>query len=154
VILEHYRREVESIYALTLLTVWISAAWCLAQMPQPMPPGPPPDPARPPLGPVDQADENFSFLRNPANRTPFSATSAQPFRFGWVCRIKRWWHRSFYPEFPVKVIAPSGYFAVSLKALLTRHTCISSRSRAPKIGSEASFRPTALSAHHLIPLGA
>ncbi len=34
-----------------------------------MPPGPPSNPARPPLAPVDQADENFSFLKDPANRT-------------------------------------------------------------------------------------
>src|SRR5580704_5723268 len=40
-----------------------------AQPPQPMPPGPPSDPARPLLIPVDQADENFSFLRDPSKRT-------------------------------------------------------------------------------------
>ena len=34
-----------------------------------MPPGPPSNPARPPLAPVDQADENFSLLKDPANRT-------------------------------------------------------------------------------------
>jgi len=45
------------------------AAATRAQTPQPMPPGPPPDPARPPLTPVDQADENFTFLRDPAKRT-------------------------------------------------------------------------------------
>ena len=36
-----------------------------------MPPGPPQNPLRPALGPVDQSDENFSFLRNPADRTDF-----------------------------------------------------------------------------------
>ena len=35
-----------------------------------MPPGPL-DPERPLLGPVDQSDENFTFLRNPAERTDF-----------------------------------------------------------------------------------
>src|ERR1700723_3239130 len=42
-----------------------------AQKPHPMPPGPPPDPARPPLTPVDQADENFTFLKDPSKRTDF-----------------------------------------------------------------------------------
>jgi hypothetical protein len=36
-----------------------------------MPPGPPPDPARPLLTPVDQADENFTFLKDPSKRTDF-----------------------------------------------------------------------------------
>jgi hypothetical protein len=49
----------------------MSSAAALAQTPQPMPPGPPQNPLRPALGPVDQSDENFSFLRNPANRTDF-----------------------------------------------------------------------------------
>jgi hypothetical protein len=34
-------------------------------------PGPPQNPLRLALGPVDQSDENFSFLRNPADRTDF-----------------------------------------------------------------------------------
>jgi hypothetical protein len=33
-----------------------------------MPPGPPPNRKRPALRPVNPADEDFSFLRNPANR--------------------------------------------------------------------------------------
>jgi hypothetical protein len=36
-----------------------------------MPPGPPPNPARPPLAPVDQADADYRFLPDPANRTDF-----------------------------------------------------------------------------------
>ena len=55
--------------AFAFLTILTSTASTLGQTPQPMPPGPPPNPARPPLAPVDQADENFSFLRNPAERT-------------------------------------------------------------------------------------
>ena len=55
--------------SLGLLTILLSSAAALAQMPQPMPPGPPPNPVRPPLTPVDQADENFTFLRDPSNRT-------------------------------------------------------------------------------------
>jgi len=55
----------------TLLAVWFFSTLSLAQTPQPMPPGPPPNPARPPLAPVDQADENFTFLRDPSNRTDF-----------------------------------------------------------------------------------
>jgi hypothetical protein len=47
----------------------MSSAASRAQTPQPMPPGPPENPLRPALAPVGQADENFSFLRNPANRT-------------------------------------------------------------------------------------
>jgi hypothetical protein len=47
-----------------LLIILMSSARTLAQTPQPMPPGPPPDPARPPLAPVDQANENFSLLRD------------------------------------------------------------------------------------------
>jgi hypothetical protein len=53
---------------LGLLTILLSSAAALAQTPQPMPPGPPPNPARPPLTPIDQAGENFTFLRDPSNR--------------------------------------------------------------------------------------
>src|SRR6202050_3067480 len=53
--------------ALLVLLMWSAAS--LAQTPQPMPPGPPENPLRPELGPVDQSNENFSFRRNPANRT-------------------------------------------------------------------------------------
>jgi hypothetical protein len=47
----------------------MSSAALLAQTPQPIPPGPPQNPLRPALAPVDQANEDFSFLSNPANRT-------------------------------------------------------------------------------------
>jgi hypothetical protein len=57
------------VFALLVVLLWSTRT--LAQTPQPMPPGPPPNPARPPLTPVDQADENFTFLRNPSNRTDF-----------------------------------------------------------------------------------
>jgi len=45
-----------------------------------MAPGPPPNPERPaPLTPVNQAEEDFSFLRNPANRTdPWDPLKYQP----------------------------------------------------------------------------
>jgi hypothetical protein len=50
-----------------------------AQTPQPMPPGPPPNPVRPVLTPVNQADEDFSFLANPAYRTdPWDPLKYQP----------------------------------------------------------------------------
>jgi hypothetical protein len=52
-----------------LHAILILSASALAQTPQPMPPGPPPNPARPQLTPVDQCDENFTFLRDPANQT-------------------------------------------------------------------------------------
>jgi len=52
-----------------LLILLMSSAAPLAQTPQPPPPGPPENPLRPLLAPVGQADENWSFLRNPANRT-------------------------------------------------------------------------------------
>ncbi len=55
------------LFAIFLLGMLSGGA--LAQTPQPMPPGPPQDPARPLLTPVDQADENFSFLRDPSKRT-------------------------------------------------------------------------------------
>src|SRR5215471_2602694 len=54
-------------FALVIAAISSIRAW--AQTPQPMPPGPPPNRERPPLAPVNQADENFSFLRDPANRT-------------------------------------------------------------------------------------
>jgi hypothetical protein len=41
-----------------------------AQTPDPHPPGPPPDPARPPLNPFP-AEQNWSFLADPAKRTDF-----------------------------------------------------------------------------------
>src|ERR1700733_15704707 len=63
-------RSIRTIFvALVLLLVW--SATTMAQTPQPPPPGPPQNPLRPELGPVDQSDENFSFLRNPADRTDF-----------------------------------------------------------------------------------
>jgi hypothetical protein len=52
-----------------LHVILILSASALAQTPQPMPPGPRPNPARPQLTPVDQADENSTFLRDRANRT-------------------------------------------------------------------------------------
>jgi hypothetical protein len=55
------------LFAIVLLGTLSGRA--VAQTPQPMPPGPPQDPARPLLTPVDQADENFSFLRDPSKRT-------------------------------------------------------------------------------------
>jgi Alginate export len=42
----------------------------MAQTPDPQPPGPPPDPARPPLNPFP-AEQNWSFLADPAKRTDF-----------------------------------------------------------------------------------
>jgi hypothetical protein len=54
-----------------LLTISLLATRGLAQTPTPIPPGPPPNPARPPLAPVDQADADYRFLRDPANRTDF-----------------------------------------------------------------------------------
>ena len=55
----------------TIVLVLMLSGGSLAQTPQPMPPGPPPDPDRPLLTPVDQADENFSFLKDPSKRTDF-----------------------------------------------------------------------------------
>ena len=66
-------------------SAWRSVAWALwasvvisviacqvlAQTPDPRAPGPAPNPARPPLAPVDQADGDYTFLRDPANRTDF-----------------------------------------------------------------------------------
>src|ERR1700733_10157985 len=57
------------IYFTAVLVLFSGAA--RAQTPQPIPPGPPMNPERPPLAPVDQADENFSFLRDPSNRSDF-----------------------------------------------------------------------------------
>jgi Alginate export len=65
------RLRLVGMVALAVLTILASSSYTKAQTPQPMPPGPPPNPARPPLAPVDQADENWSFLRDPANRTDF-----------------------------------------------------------------------------------
>lgn len=55
--------------AVALLALLASSFGARAQTPQPMPPGPLTEPERPALLPVNQADENFSFLRDPANRT-------------------------------------------------------------------------------------
>jgi hypothetical protein len=61
-------RSIQTILV-ALLMLLVSSTPALAQTPQPMPPGPPQNPLRPVLAPVGQADENWSFLRNPANRT-------------------------------------------------------------------------------------
>lgn len=61
------RRLIGAVVVALLIILMSSAP--LAQTPQPMPPGPPPNPARPPLTPVDHSDENFTFLRDPSNRT-------------------------------------------------------------------------------------
>jgi hypothetical protein len=49
----------------------MTAYQVLAQTPPPLAPGPAPNPARPPLAPVDEADGDFTFLKDPANRTDF-----------------------------------------------------------------------------------
>src|SRR6201996_8056118 len=51
-----------------------------AQTPDPQPPGPPPDPARPPLNPFP-AEQNWSFLADPAKRIDFF-DPAKYIRFG------------------------------------------------------------------------
>jgi hypothetical protein len=56
------------VFALVITVIYPIRGW--AQTPQPLPPGPI-NPERPPLAPVDQSDENFTFLRNPAERTDF-----------------------------------------------------------------------------------
>ena len=55
----------------SVFLVGMLSGGALAQTPQPMPPGPPQDSARPLLTPVDQADENFTFLKDPSKRTDF-----------------------------------------------------------------------------------
>jgi len=55
--------------AIALVTIFSNSARAWPQTLQPMPPGPPPNRKRPALTPVNPADEDFSFLRNPANRT-------------------------------------------------------------------------------------
>jgi hypothetical protein len=62
----------KGIRAVTLAVVMtaISSTRGWLQTPQLLPPGPI-NPERPPLAPVDQSDENFTFLRNPAERTDF-----------------------------------------------------------------------------------
>src|SRR3984957_20821041 len=68
-ICRRYGRVAEIVCFTAVIVLFAAAA--KAQTPQPMPPGPPPDPARPPLTPVDQADENFTFLKDPSKRTDF-----------------------------------------------------------------------------------
>jgi hypothetical protein len=65
------RRAFADALLLTTVLVGVLSGFALAQTPQPMPPGPPQDPTRPLLGPVDQADENFTFLKDPSKRTDF-----------------------------------------------------------------------------------
>ena len=65
--------------AFVILLIFGLSTCTWAQTPQPMPPGPPPNPARPALTPVNHADENFSFLANPAYRTdPWDPLKYQP----------------------------------------------------------------------------
>jgi hypothetical protein len=64
-------------FVILLIFGFSTCTW--AQTPQPMPPGPPPNPVRPLLTPVNQADEDFSFLANPAYRTdPWDPLKYQP----------------------------------------------------------------------------
>jgi Alginate export len=65
------RRKVAEAIGVAALIVLISPAIVMPQTPQPMPPGQLTNPERPLLAPVDQADENFSFLRDPSKRTDF-----------------------------------------------------------------------------------
>src|SRR5580692_7056156 len=51
-----------------MIALWPFAA--PAQTPDPQPPGPPPGPARPPLNPFP-AEQNWSFLADPSERTDF-----------------------------------------------------------------------------------
>jgi hypothetical protein len=50
--------------------ILLSSVTARAQTPPPMPPGPQ-NPERPPLAPQGQADQNWSFLSNPTDRTDF-----------------------------------------------------------------------------------
>src|SRR5713101_6046913 len=65
------RRAIADTLLFTIVLVGMLSGGALAQTPSPMPPGPPADPARPFLAPQDQADENFTFLKNPSKRTDF-----------------------------------------------------------------------------------
>jgi hypothetical protein len=69
--LRFQRRSFSDILLFTTVLIGILSGTALAQIPQPLPRGPPEDPARPLLGPVDQADENFTFLKDPSKRTDF-----------------------------------------------------------------------------------
>jgi hypothetical protein len=62
------RRPV-GVIVVVLLSILMFSRLSLAQTPQPMPPGPPENPARPPLSPNYQGEQDWSFLKNPANRT-------------------------------------------------------------------------------------
>jgi hypothetical protein len=89
----------------------------LAQTPPPIPPGPQPNPARPPLAPVDQAEENFSFLRDPANRrdfwdpvkyVPLDQTGDSYLTFGFEARSEyEWFHNQMFGQGPQD---PHGYW--------------------------------------------
>jgi hypothetical protein len=62
------------------LVIALSPLTARAQTPDPHPPGPAPDPARPPLNPFP-AEQNWSFLRDPAKRTDLF-DPAKYIRFG------------------------------------------------------------------------
>jgi hypothetical protein len=69
-----HRRLLEDIshWDLLLIALFIALSQmpARAQTPDPRPPGPAPDPARPPLNPFP-AEQNWSFLADPAKRTDF-----------------------------------------------------------------------------------
>ena len=95
----------------------MSSAVALAQTPQPMPPGPPPNPARPPLTPIDQAGENFTFLRDPSNRAdlwdplkyvPLDRTGDFYLTFGFEFRSEyEWFQNAMWGAGPQTI---SGYW--------------------------------------------
>jgi hypothetical protein len=63
-------RRLGGVIGIALLMILVFSPRSSGQTPPPMPPGPQ-NPERPPLAPQGQADQNWSFLSNPADRTDF-----------------------------------------------------------------------------------
>jgi alginate export protein len=57
-------------WLMAVLAIALSQLPAMAQTPDPQPPGPAPNPARPPLNPFP-AEQNWSFLADPSERTDF-----------------------------------------------------------------------------------
>ena len=102
---------------IALVTISMLATRASAQTPAPMPPGPPPNPARPPLAPVDQADADYRFLGDPANRTdfwdtlkyvPLNRTGSSYLTFGFEARAEyEYFHNQMWGGGPQDT---DGYF--------------------------------------------
>src|SRR5262249_17330775 len=105
------------VVAVALAAILLISLGAFAQTPQPMAPGPPPNPERPLLTPVDHAEQDFSFLRDPSKRIdvwgpvkyiPLNKSGSFYLTFGFETRTEyEWFQNQNWGQGPQTI---SGYY--------------------------------------------